>query len=97
MRSLITTPDILSVVLNWDPPLHGLGYITDYEISYSNRLDVERVSGESTSYRVTGLQPGVPCQFEVRAFINSLGGHSESINGTASKIGEGMSYCVPHD
>ena len=92
MSSLTTAPDIISVVVNWDPPQQGVGHITEYEIRYSlgtSLLGLKQVSGELSSYRVTGLLPSIEYQFEIRAFIESLVGPPEQVTGTTNEIGEG--------
>ena len=79
VSSLSTVPDILSVVLNWDHPLRGVGHITQYEIRHmleSSLLGINGVSGDQTSYRVRGLQPDMQYRFEIRPFIGTLEGPS---------------------
>ena len=91
VSSLGTDPDILSVVVNWSPPQLGAGHITEYEVRHragSILLGNPRVSGELASYRVGGLLSGTEYQFEVQAFINSLGGPSEQVTATTFEVGE---------
>ena len=81
------------MVVNWDPPQQGVGHITEYEIRYSlgtSLLGFKQVSGELSSYRVTGLLPSTEYQFEIRAFIESLVGPPEQVRGTTNEIGEGQ-------
>ena len=69
-------------MLHWDHPLLGVGHITQYEIRHSlgtSLLGINRVSGDLTSYRVTGLQPDMQYQFEIKPFIGSLQGPSDEV------------------
>ena len=82
VSSLSTAPDILSVVLNWGHPQQGVGHITQYEIRHSQAtslLGINRVSGDFTSFRAGGLQPDMRYQFEIRPFIDLLGGPSDQV------------------
>ena len=55
LQSVNYEPDILSVLLTWEPPLRGRGYITMVTLEYYNsggvKLGTESVVGSSTSYR----------------------------------------------
>lgn len=87
--------DILSVQLEWEPPMdgEGRGYVTEYEIRYrressSNYLNIDRVSGETMSYRVTGLLPGDKYVFEVIPSIELLSGPERTATTSTNMIGE---------
>ena len=95
MSALSTTSDILSVVLNWEHPQQGAGYITDYQIrrfQESNLLGFESVSGELTSHRVRDLQPDMVYEFEIRAVIEFMQGPSERITARTRPIGKGRTF-----
>ena len=82
VSSLSTVPDILSVVLNWGHPRQGEGHITEYEIRHSlgaSLLGIKRVSGDLTSYRVTGLQPDMQYRFEIKPFVGALEGPFDEV------------------
>ena len=93
MSALSTTSDIVSVVLNWEHPQQGAGYIDNYEIRVfqgSNLIGFQSVSGERISYRATGLQPDMVYELEIRAVIDFMRGLSERITARTRSIGERM-------
>ena len=96
MTSLTAVPDITSVVLSWTPPQEGAGHLTRYEVRHSQDsilLGASPVSGETTSYRVQRLEPGMEYVFEVRAFVGFLEGPSEQVTGTTAVVGKAVFLC----
>ena len=98
MSELSTTPDVLSVVLNWAHPQQGAGHITAYEIRHSQDMfatlsGFNRASGELTSFRITMLQPDTVYQFEIRAVIALMEGPPQQVTRRTLTIGE-KTQCV---
>ena len=98
MSELYTTPDVLSVVLNWAHPQQGAGHITAYEIRHSQDIfatlsGFNRASGELTSFRITMLQPDTVYQFEIRAVIGLMEGSPQQVTERTLTIGE-KTYCI---
>ena len=93
VTSLVATPDIVSVMLSWEPPISGRGTITRYVVDHgfanSEHLIASVVlSGNTTSYRVTGLIPETAYRFTVTPFTSAGEGPQRRLNGTTLSIGE---------
>ena len=82
LQSVNYEPDILSVLLTWEPPLRGRGYITMVTLEYYNsggvKLGTESVVGSSTSYRCSVVL--CVCVFALATPIHSLSVHTISTN-----------------
>ena len=104
MSELSTTPDILSVVLNWRHPQQGAGHITAYEIRHSQDMfatlsGFNRASGELTSFRITMLRPDTVYQFEIRAVVYFTEGPAKQVTGRTLRltIGDVCLFCPSCD
>ena len=93
VTSLVATPDIVSVRLSWEPPINGSGTITRYMVDHgladSEHLIASVVlSGNTTSYRVTGLILETAYRFTVTPYTSAGEGPQRRLNGTTLSIGE---------
>ena len=96
VTSLVATPDIVSVLLSWEPPISGRGTITQYVVDHGF-ADSEHViasvvlSGNITSYRVTRLILETAYRFTVTPFTSAGEGPQRRLNGTTLSISK---YCI---
>ena len=96
--SPIATPDIVSVLLSWEPPINGRGTITQYVVDHG-LADSEHLiasvplSGNTTSYRVTQLIPETAYRFIVTPSTSAGEGPQRCLNGTTLSIGECCTLC----
>ena len=96
VRSLTVEPDIVSVMVSWEPPELGRDYITVYNISWLSGDDVigyDEVDGGTTSYRITGLEPETTYMVIVRAFTSAGAGMTSSETAITNEIGEFRFAC----
>ena len=98
VTSLVATPDIVSVLLSWEPPTNGRGTITQYTVSHgladSQNLIASRVlSGNTTSYRVMQLIPETAYRFVVTPSTSAGEGPPQRVTGTTRSIGECWTLC----
>ena len=98
VTSLVATPDIVSVRLSWEPPINGRGtiirYMVDHGLADSEYLIASEVlSGNITSYRVTGLIPEIAYRFTVTPFTSAGEGPQRRLNGTTLFIGKCCTLC----
>ena len=98
VTSLVATPDIVSVLLSWEPPINGRGTITQYMVSHgladSQNLIASRVlSGNTTSYRVMQLIPETAYRFAVTPSTSAGEGPPQRLTGTTGSIGECWTLC----
>jgi len=94
VTSLEVIPDIVSVVVTWEPPTDGRGSITQYELSYGlsnseNFINSVHLSRSTTSYRVTGLAPSTAYMFVVTPSTSAGVGPQQRVVSTTRPIGEG--------
>ena len=94
VTSLEVRPDIVSVVVTWEPPTDGEDSITQYELSYGlsnseNFINSVRLSSSSTSFRVTGLAPATAYMFVVTPSTSAGAGPRQRVVSTTRPIGEG--------
>ena len=94
MTSLEVIPDVVSVVVTWEPPTDGRGSITRYELSYGlsnseNFINSVRLSSSTTSFRVTGLAPSTAYMFVVTPSTSAGVGPRQRVVRTTRPIGEG--------
>ena len=98
VTSLVATPDIVSVRLSWEPPISGRGTITQYMVDHGladseHLIASEVLSGNTTSYRVTGLILETAYRFTVTPFTSAGEGPQRHLNGTTLSIGECYTLC----
>ena len=95
VRSLSSSPDILSVTVRWQLPLGAGGFTTSHSISHRLTsggaeepfLGTAEVGGGVTSHRVTGLVPETQYTIVVEAFTSAGGGRTISVFGTTTDVG----------
>jgi len=93
VTSLEVIPDIVSVVVTWEPPTDGRDSITRYELSYGlsnseNFINSVRLSRSTTSYRVTGLAPSTAYMFVATPSTSAGVGPRQRVVSTTCPIGE---------
>jgi len=93
VTSLEVIPDIVSVVVTWEPPTNGRDSITQYELSYGlsnseNLITSVRLSSSTTSFRVTGLAPATAYMFVVTPSTSAGMGPRQRVVSTTHPIGE---------
>ena len=98
VTSLVATPDIVSVLLSWEPPINGRGTIIQYLVSHgladSQNLIASRVlSGNTTSYRVMQLIPETAYRFAVTPSTSAGEGPAQRLTETTQSIGECWTLC----
>ena len=99
VTSLEVIPDIVSVVVTWDPPADGRGSITQYELGYglSNSehfIGTVSLSGNTTTYRVARLAPETSYVFVVTPFTSAGVGLQQRMVQTTRPIGESCMCCA---
>ena len=98
VTSLVATPDIVSVQLSWEPPISGRGTITQYVVDHGladseHLIASVALSGNTTSYQVTGLILETAYRFTVTPFTSAGEGPQRHLNGTTLFIGECCILC----
>ena len=96
VRSLSSSPDILSVTVRWQPPLEASGFITGYSVSHRLTgsgsggafLGTAEVGADVTSFRVTGLVPETQFTILVGAATAAGEGSTAPIIATTTNVGE---------
>ena len=93
VTSLVATPDIVSVLLSWEPPINGRGTITQYTVAHGlansqNLITSRALSGNTTSYRVMQLIPETAYRFVVTPYTSAGEGPPQRLTGTTQSIGE---------
>ena len=99
--SLVATPDIVSVLLSWEPPINGRGTVTQYTVAHGladtqNLIASRALSGNTTSYRVTRLIPETAYRFAVTPSTSAGEGPPQRLTRTTQTIGECCTQ-VHHD
>ena len=99
VTSLDVIPDIVSVLVTWDPPANGRGSITQYELGYGlstseNFIGTVSLSGSTTSHRVARLAPDTSYVFVVTPFTSAGMGLQQRMVQTTRPIGESCMCCA---
>ena len=77
LQSVDYEPDILSVLLKWDPPLRGRGYITVVTLEYYNTNGSTKLGTVNVTEAETNLMEantkyrfshGIQCRYTERAW-----------------------------
>lgn len=92
----MVSPDIVSLLVTWDPPANegSRRFLTEYEISHSlfreggNLIGRTRVGRSVTSHEIKDLLPGLHFKVRVQAMIGEIGGLPLTINLSTREIGE---------